>query len=219
VEEERTVVEQRYEAVMAVVRDGESVAAVARLYSVSRQTVHSWLSKYQADGMAGLIDQSHRPRRSPNQTAPAVEAAICEMRRRRPTWGPRRIVHELQAQGMIASRASVHRVLVRNRLIVPGTKRRRPGDYKRWERSRPMELWQMDIVGGVHLESGVELKVVTCVDDHSRFCISCGVVPRATAPVVCQVFVDALRIHGGAGGDPHGQWQGLHEPAHAVSQA
>lgn len=59
-----------------------------------------------------------------------------------------------------------------------------------------MELWQMDIVGGVFLESGTELKVVTYVDDHSRFCVAVGIVERATAPAVCRVFVEALRRHG-----------------------
>jgi hypothetical protein len=31
-----------------------------------------------------------------------------------------------------------------------------------------MELWQMDIVGGIFLIDGSEAKVVTGVDDHSR---------------------------------------------------
>ncbi len=37
-------------------------------------------------------------------------------------------------------------------------RRRRASDYKRWERSRPMELWQMDVMGGVLLEDGTECK-------------------------------------------------------------
>ena len=45
-----------------------------------------------------------------------------------------------------------------------------------------MELWQMDIVGGVNYSlDGSEAKVVTEVDDHSRFCVSALVVARATA--------------------------------------
>jgi len=176
---ERNVVEQRYEAVMAILRDGRQVSEVARVYGVTRQTMSAWVSKYEALGMAGLLDGSRRPRRSPLQTPPEVEAAICEMRRRRSTWWPRRISHELIAQGHAVSRASVYRVLVRQHLIEPGTQKRRASDFKRWERSRPMELWQMDVVAGVILESGTELKVFTCVDDHSRFCVAVGIVERA----------------------------------------
>jgi hypothetical protein len=43
----------------------------------------------------------------------------------------------------------------------PGrTEKRKRADYTRWERSRSMELWQMDIVGGVKLKGGGEAKIV-----------------------------------------------------------
>jgi hypothetical protein len=32
-----------------------------------------------------------------------------------------------------------------------------------------MALWQIDIVGGLFLANGTKCKVVTGVDDHSRF--------------------------------------------------
>ena len=44
-----------------------------------------------------------------------------------------------------------------------------------------MQLWQMDVVGGVLLDDGTELKVLTGVDDHSRFCIAAGLMRRATS--------------------------------------
>jgi transposase InsO family protein len=59
-----------------------------------------------------------------------------------------------------------------------------------------MELWQMDIVGGVMLADGSEAKVVTGVDDHSRFCVIAAVVPKATGRAVCLALVVALREYG-----------------------
>jgi hypothetical protein len=59
-----------------------------------------------------------------------------------------------------------------------------------------MELWQMDITGGVWLTDGVELKVVTGIDDHSRFCVSAKVVRRATAKPVCDALSEAMKAHG-----------------------
>jgi hypothetical protein len=53
--------------------------------------------------------------------------------------------------------------------LVEAQKRRRRKDYRRWERGRAMELWQMDVMGRVHLAAGQEVKVVTGIDDHSRF--------------------------------------------------
>lgn len=58
----------------------------------------------------------------------------------------------------------------------------------------------MDIVGGVHLADGSEAKVVTGVDDHSRFCVSALVVPRATARPTCEALALAMRRHGVPGG-------------------
>ncbi len=59
-----------------------------------------------------------------------------------------------------------------------------------------MELWQMDIMGGVKLEGGSELKIITGLDDHSRFCVSALLVPRATARPVCEALALALRRYG-----------------------
>jgi hypothetical protein len=59
-----------------------------------------------------------------------------------------------------------------------------------------MELWQMDIVGGVRLVDGSEAKIVTGVDDHSRFCVSAFVVARATARPTCDALALAMRTHG-----------------------
>ena len=60
-----------------------------------------------------------------------------------------------------------------------------------------MQLWQMDIVGGIRLVSPVtgelrEAKVVTAVDDHSRFCVIAKVVERATGRAVCRALAEAL---------------------------
>src|SRR3989442_11924823 len=59
-----------------------------------------------------------------------------------------------------------------------------------------MQVWQMDVMGGVLLDDGTELKVVTGVDDHSRFCITAGLVTRATSKAVCAVLAGALRRYG-----------------------
>lgn len=71
----------------------------------------------------------------------------------------------------------------------------------RWERPGPMQLWGMDIVAGIHLvdpTTGVirEAKVVTGVDDHSRFCVIATVVEHATGRAVCLALATALARFG-----------------------
>ena len=191
------VVEQRYQAVLEVLQ-GASVTDVARRYGVARQTVHGWLRRYASDGLAGLVDRSSKPDSCPHQTPAVIEARIVEMRRAHPGWGPRTIGYHLEREGVapVPSRSSIYRTLIRHGLIDPQQRRKRRSDYKRWERSKAMELWQMDVTGGVWLNDGTELKVVTGIDDHSRFCVSAMVVRRATARPVCDALAVAMRSHG-----------------------
>ena len=56
-------------------------------------------------------------------------------------------------------------------LIDPAARRPRDRKWKRWERGRPMELWQMDVVGGFVLADGTKAKGLSGIDDHSRFIV------------------------------------------------
>ena len=190
---ELKLVEQRYRAVMDVL-DGMSVTDVARRNGVSRQSVHTWLRRYANGGMAALADKSTKPESCPHQMAPVVEARVVELRRSHPRWGPRSIRTHLANEGFspVPGRSSIYRTLVRHHLVEPTPRKRSRADYKRWERSRSMELWQMDVVGRFHLADGTEVKVVTGIDDHSRFCVCARVVARATARPVCEALQWAL---------------------------
>ena len=64
---ELSKVEQRYQAVLAVISDGLLISQVASKVGVSRQTLHSWLARYEAEGLEGLLDRSHRPASCPHQ--------------------------------------------------------------------------------------------------------------------------------------------------------
>lgn len=190
--------EQRYQAVLAVIGDGETVTDVAARFGVARKTVHDWLAKYEAGGIENLGDGSHRPRSCPHQISGEVEAAIARMRESHPGWGPRRLVFELGKQDLqqLPSESAVYRALVRLNLIDPAGRRRRDRKWKRWERGAPMELWQMDVVGGFVLADGSRAKALTGVDDHSRFCVSAHLMIRETSRKVCQGLAMALRDFG-----------------------
>ena len=127
-----------------------------------------------------------------------MEARIVELRRSNPDWGPRTLLFRLEAERVVPlpGRSSAYRALVRHGLIEPVARRRRKADYKRWERARPMELWQMDVVGGVMLADGWKTSIISGLDDHSRFVVSAQVVRRATARPVSDALGKAMRAHG-----------------------
>jgi transposase InsO family protein len=192
------VVEQRYRAVLEVL-EGASVTDVARRYGVARQTVHEWLRRYGSDGgLAGLADRTSKPASCPRQMPALVEATVVAMRRAHPGWGPTTIVWHLERDGVVPlpSRSAVYRALLRHDLVEGKKRRRKREDYRRWERGRSMELWQMDVMGRAFLSDGREMKIVTGIDDHSRFVVCAKVVPRATARPVCGALAEALRRHG-----------------------
>ncbi|HZK50701.1 MAG TPA: IS481 family transposase [Actinomycetota bacterium] len=191
-----SMVEQRYDAVREVL-EGATVKDVATRYGVDRRTVHRWLVRYANQGLAALANKSSKPDRCPHQMAPEIEARIVELRRAHPGWGPRTILNKLRRElEEPPSRSAIYRCLVRHRLIQPKPRRRRRDDYKRWERARSMELWQLDVMGSVLLTNGIQVSVVTGIDDHSRYCVIAKVVARATARPVCDALLEALGTHG-----------------------
>jgi hypothetical protein len=116
-----------------------------------------------------------------------------------------RILHELQRKGTAAevlpSRASINRILDRHVLIVSRRRRKKRSEYVRWQREQAMQLWQMDILLGPAIVDPAtgevrEARIVTGVDDHSRYCVIARIVERATGRAVCLAFADALRRHG-----------------------
>jgi transposase InsO family protein len=195
---ELSVVEQKYQAVLAVIAEGREVTDVARQFGVSRQTLHAWLVRYEADGLAGLAPRSRRPWSCPHQMDPQVEVLVLELRRAHPHWGPRRLLHELARRAVVPmpSRSGVYRALVRAGVIEVEPRRSRREHWRRWERGSPMELWQLDTVGGFGLVDGTSLKCLTGIDDHSRFCVSAALMPRERTQPVCDAFAAALRLHG-----------------------
>jgi len=192
------VTEQRYDAVLGVISEGRTVMEVASQWGVSRRTLHRWLARYEADGLEGLPDRSHRPERCPHQMPAEVEVLVLELRRAHRYWGARRLALELARKRVTPapSKSSVYRCLVRAGVIESDKRHRRKEIWKRWERGGPMELWQMDVVGGFLLADGTSAKALTGIDDHSRFCVSARLMPRERTQLVCDGFLAALRVHG-----------------------
>jgi transposase InsO family protein len=198
-----SVVEQRLDAVRAVL-SGAKVTEVAAAMSVSRQSVHSWIARYLAEGLPGLADRSHRPGFCPHQVAGEIEIMVAEMRRLHPRWGAKRIRLELLRRPPavpVPSERTINRILARQGLMSPRPRKRPRSSYRRWQRPGPMQLWQIDIVGGVMIadpRTGElrEAKIVTGVDDHSRFCVIAAVTERATSRAVCLALAAALAKFG-----------------------
>jgi transposase InsO family protein len=194
---EMSVVEQKYQAILAVIAEGRTIAEVAAQWRVSRRTLHRWLARYELEGLEGLTERSHRPGSCPHQMTGEFEVRVLELRRVHRYWGPHRIWLELaKRSGALPSESAIYRCLVRAGVIDPVRRQHRKEHWKRWERGRAMELWQMDVVHGFALADGTSAKALTGIDDHSRFCVAARLMPKERTQLVCDGFGAALSTYG-----------------------
>jgi transposase InsO family protein len=122
-------------------------AHIAVAMGISRKCVRTWVTRYAAEGDAGLVDRSSRPHTSPRRTPPETEDRIVELRsreRRGPAW----IGAELGVPARTVSRVLVRRGAPRLAALDPMTGeviRASKATAVRYERSRPGELVHMDV--------------------------------------------------------------------------
>lgn len=113
--------EQWIEILLAPERDRLTVAEVCRRHGISRKTFYVRLAHYRAEGPAGLVPRSRRPKNSPARTAQDIESLVVRIRDEYPRWGARRIHNELVRRGAagVPAVSTVHAILTRHGLL-PG---------------------------------------------------------------------------------------------------
>jgi transposase InsO family protein len=170
------------------------LAELCRRYGVSRTTGYRWLARAAAG--EPLSDRSHRPRRSPGQTTPDVEAAVLELRAAHPTWGGRKLARRLTDLGEAAVPApsTITAILHRHGLITPEqSQARRP--LTRFAAAAPNELWQVDFTGHFELERG-RCHPLPVLDDHSRFLLGLSACPDERGATVQAHLTTLFRRYG-----------------------
>ena len=175
---ERSIMDEREEFVRLALAPGANKSEMCRRFGVSRSNGHKWLSRYLAEGRAGLADHSRRPLRSPSRTAEAVEAEVLRIRdKSNNAWGGRKIAKVMQRHGVVEVPApSTITEILRRHGKLEAHRDEHPGPYQRFERAMPNELWQMDFKGHFPLVQG-RCHPLTVLDDHSRYALTisaCG---------------------------------------------
>ena len=102
----RLTLVRRLEMVKAMLDSALTPAEAAAEAGVSAPTARKWLGRYLAQGKAGLVDRSSRPRRSPRSILPVKALAVVELRRRR-------LIQARIAASLGVSKSTVGRVLAR----------------------------------------------------------------------------------------------------------
>ncbi len=111
-----------------------NASLTSRRCGISRPTLRKWVGRYQAEGLEGLLDQSHRPKRCPPKKINAQHLLwIGQLRKRR--LGARRIQSELLRLHQVSfSTATIHKVLKQEGYgLLKATRRPRKG-RKRYQK-------------------------------------------------------------------------------------
>lgn len=180
----------RLRAVRQYLEGSVRTADICRVFGISERTLRGWARRYREEGAAGLEYRSRRPYRLSRQTPARVEDRILRMRRRHPTWGAKRIHAYLGRAGVKIDWRTVHRVLVRNGLMV--RVRKKPKPYRRFQRHHVDSLWQNNVyefrIAGVG-----KVYVVTILDDRSRYLVMARAYRRHRAAEALNALWWALR--------------------------
>ena len=170
---------------------------LCRRHQISRPCGYKWVKRYEEEGLEGLEDQSRRPRVSPLRSCEQIEEAVVEIRKSHPVWGGRKIQKVLQRKGYldVPAPSTVTNILRRQGLLGPGT-REGAADIKRFERSEPNDLWQMDFKGWFELDNRKQCHPLTALDDCSRYNLILEACPGESNEDVRPVLIRAFRRYG-----------------------
>lgn len=169
------------ERLVQAVLCGQTPEAAARTAGVCPRTARKWIARFEAEGRAGLMDRSSRPKRLYRPTPIAIVEQVEGLRRQRFTG--KQIAAELAISPATVSRILRRLGLNRMRDLEPIE------PVRRYERAHPGEMIHIDIkklgrfdkIGhritgdrtGQSNSRGVGWEFVhVCIDDHSRVAFS-----------------------------------------------
>lgn len=188
--------------ITAVTVEGLTQAAAARRYGLSRAWVSRLMARFREEGEAAFEPRSRRPRTSPTTASEGVVAAVLAQRDRLVgaghDAGPETIrwhLERAQSVQRVPSRATIARILTRHGRVRPEPKKKPKSAYRRFEAAQPNECWQSDFTH-YPLAAGVDLEIITWLDDHARYALHISAHPRITGQIVLSTFRAAMSEHG-----------------------
>ncbi|MGV0426226.1 DDE-type integrase/transposase/recombinase, partial [Corynebacterium tuberculostearicum] len=156
---------------------------------------------YREGGINRLEPRSKRPRTNPRALNPSTVDRILKLRQdlteRGTNAGAHTIRWHLQQEGIDPPPApsTIHRVLANNGHVIAQPQKRPRSSWIRFQADQPNETWQMDYSDWT-IAGHKRVAILTILDDHSRFIISCCAYNNATVGNVIESFINAGQTHG-----------------------
>jgi transposase InsO family protein len=170
--------------------------AAARELGIARRTTFRWMAAFQTSGIQGLVPKSRRPMQVRSIVPSWVDMVIIAIRLHT-YWNSKRFAAEMNRRGIYKVSPDHIDHLFRAHGCSRGTVPRPPGP--RYERSRPNELWHIDIKGPFFIHLGgryLKTWIVGLIDDHSRFVIGLRILSEQRAQPILQWLEECFELCG-----------------------
>lgn len=176
--QEKSLMDQRLQFIADYQREVFTVVELADRYEISRKTAYKWIDRYADGGPAALGDRSRRPKGCPHQTAGEIVDAVLGLRRRHPTWGPKKLRHVLTKREPAVTwpaRSTIADLLRRHDLIPVARRRPPPAHPGRPDTAMaaPNDTWTADFKGHFKTRNALYCYPLTVVDGCSRYLLGC----------------------------------------------
>ena len=194
---------------------GESVPAICQEVGIeSIGTVYGWVYEHRRKGGGPVSTEkkSRRPHHQPKLTSQWIVDKILKIKKEKPEMGAKAMSdHLLRFESVSLSHSTIAKIFKKHD-IVDGDKgaaearyrtkgddgkqfeqqvEKEMGEWERFCRPHPNDLWQMDIMG-FYIRDAHKVYLISAIDDCSRMIVGWGLFREQTAENVLEVLRGSL---------------------------
>jgi|JI10StandDraft_1071094.scaffolds.fasta_scaffold183252_1 putative transposase len=199
---EVTKMEEKKAFILRAFDRNENFSQLCKEFGISTKTGYKWKERFKKNGLAGLAEESRRPKKHSQQLSEQVVCKIVRIKQAKPRWGaPKiRIVYGREnPDSHLPSAATFERVLRRSGLTKPRRRvRRRVGEriQNRVEAVRANHVWTVDFKGWWYTPHGEKCEPITVRDQYSRYILSIQILEKGDISCVKRHFAELFKRYG-----------------------
>jgi len=195
--------EARKEAVEAFLKSGAGYEDFAKIWGVSSKSLRKWRKIYDEKGAQALEFGTYGRgrKRGRKGSSPHLKSQIVLVQKENPSFGLKKVRDFLyRFRGLSASTATVRKVVKEAELprapVQPKKRKRSSDKIRRFERAKPMQLWQSDITSFVLTRHSQRVYLTVFMDDHSRYVVAWSLQSRQKSELVIDSLLMGIQRFG-----------------------